>query len=211
MPTTKQNKLINDIDALLPQTQCEDCEYPGCKPYASAIVLEQAPIDKCLPGGVRVLKNLGGLLKRDVNTLIPAMKEKVKPNQTVVIREAECIGCLKCINACPVDAIIGTAKHMHSVITDACTGCELCIPPCPMDCIDIIPLPPQTEEQQQQAADTARQRFEAKQTREQKSQLTKQQEHQKSLLNQENSQETLQARQQAIAAAVARVRAKKQH
>jgi len=129
------------IDQLLPQTQCGLCTHGGCLPYAEAIVFEQAPLNLCPPGGVDTLQALGSLLNEDIDAHIGDMQQKAKPALLAVIREAECIGCTKCIQACPVDAILGSAKAMHTVIADECTGCELCVAPCPVDCIDLIPNP----------------------------------------------------------------------
>ncbi len=133
-----QIKLIEKIDALLPQTQCQKCGYPGCKPYAEALVKGEK-INRCSPGGSLIINQLAKLL--DCNRL-PLAKDCVPDNvpHRVVVREADCIGCTKCIQACPVDAIIGAAKQMHTVIAADCTGCDLCITPCPTDCIDIVPL-----------------------------------------------------------------------
>lgn len=127
-----------DIDAVLPQTQCGLCGYNGCKPYANALAEEQAPINLCPPGGVKGLLTLAALLNQDPQPYLEDMQRNAKPTLRAVIREAECIGCTKCIKACPVDAIIGSGKLMHTVITDECTGCELCISPCPVDCIDMV-------------------------------------------------------------------------
>ena len=126
------------IDAILPQTQCELCGYPGCMPYAKAIVANNEKINLCPPGGVSGLIALAELVNQDPSPFIEDMQQKAKPFRLAVIREAECIGCTKCIQACPVDAILGAAKQMHSVIADECTGCELCIAPCPVDCIDMV-------------------------------------------------------------------------
>ena len=131
---------ITAIDRLLPQTQCGLCEYDGCKPYATAIVNEGEQIDRCLPGGIRVLKTLGEALNLDPSPYYSDMSNKQKPPLIAVIREDECIGCTKCIQACPVDAITGAAKLMHTIMASECTGCELCIEPCPVDCIDMIAL-----------------------------------------------------------------------
>lgn len=123
---------------LLPQTQCGQCGYPGCKPYADAIAKGEA-INLCPPGGQQTVVALAELLGREVIELDEQSEEKSQPT-VVFIREEDCIGCTKCIQACPVDAIVGTAKMMHTVITDQCTGCDLCIPPCPVDCIEIHPI-----------------------------------------------------------------------
>src|SRR6185312_13123184 len=129
------------IDALLPQTQCGLCTYKGCMPYAEALAADQAEINLCPPGGVDGLLALATLLQKDPQPFLNEMVQKAKLPSVAVIREAECIGCTKCIQACPVDAILGTGKQMHTVITDECTGCELCVAPCPVDCIDIHVLP----------------------------------------------------------------------
>lgn len=129
-----------DIDAILPQTQCGLCTHGGCMPYAEALIYENAAIDLCPPGGVPVLRKIGSLLQRDPTPFESDMAQKAKAPSVAVIREDECIGCTKCIQVCPVDAIIGSAKSMHSVITAECTGCELCVPACPVDCIDMKAL-----------------------------------------------------------------------
>ncbi len=131
-------KLIDMINKKLPQTQCGQCNYPGCRPYAEAIYNNEADINRCPPGGQETIDNLAALLNIPSKSLsedLPAA-----PNKPLVakINEAECIGCLLCIKACPVDAIVGADNFMHTVITDLCTGCELCIPPCPMNCIGMI-------------------------------------------------------------------------
>ena len=123
------------INALLPQTQCGLCGYEACLPYAHAILHEKAPLDQCPPGGVRVLKALGSLLQENVDHLIPTLKTK-QPS-VAIIDETLCIGCTKCIQVCPTDAIIGSSKQTHTIIEEACTGCDRCLPPCPVDCIDI--------------------------------------------------------------------------
>ena len=130
--------LIQHIDALLPQTQCGKCGHPGCKPYAEGIANGEA-INKCPPGGDETIGALARLLKLPVIGL--DTERGNAPPQVAFIREAECIGCTKCIQACPVDAIMGAAKLMHTVIIDECTGCDLCVAPCPVDCIDMHPLP----------------------------------------------------------------------
>jgi Na+-translocating ferredoxin:NAD+ oxidoreductase subunit B len=132
--------LIDQVDAILPQTQCGECQYPGCRPYAQAMVNEGVEINRCPPGGTTVLIKLAELLKRDANSYVEEVRAKTRPPATAIIREEECIGCTKCIQACPIDAIIGTAKQMHVILSDECTGCGLCVEPCPVDCIDIKPL-----------------------------------------------------------------------
>ena len=129
--------LIQRIDALLPQTQCGKCGHPGCKPYAEGIAKGEA-INKCPPGGQETIVGLAHLLSVPVLMLDTSRGEA--PAQVAYIRETECIGCTKCIQACPVDAIVGAAKLMHTVISDECTGCDLCVAPCPVDCIDMRPL-----------------------------------------------------------------------
>jgi electron transport complex protein RnfB len=130
--------LIQRIDALLPQTQCGKCGHPGCKPYAEGIASGES-INKCPPGGSETIAALADLLKVPVLELDTSRGSA--PAQIAYIREAECIGCTKCIQACPVDAIVGAAKLMHTVIVDECTGCDLCVAPCPVDCIEMRPLP----------------------------------------------------------------------
>lgn len=131
--------IVDQIDALLPQTQCGQCSYPGCRPYAEAIAAGEAEINRCPPGGEAGMIALADLLGRDP---VPLEDEEAaaKPKSVAYIREPECIGCTLCIQACPVDAILGAAKQMHTVIEDECTGCELCIPPCPVECIDMVPI-----------------------------------------------------------------------
>lgn len=154
------------IDRLLPQTQCGQCGYSGCMPYAKAIVYENAPINLCPPGGVSTLLAIGNLVGKDPTPFIADMKSKEKPDMLAYIREAECIGCTKCIQACPVDAIIGSAKHMHTVLTLICTGCELCVPACPVDCIDMLPLMNVAlDGEKKLKADHARNRFHARHQR----------------------------------------------
>jgi electron transport complex protein RnfB len=128
----------DDIDALLPQTQCTRCGYPGCRPYAEAIARGEAAINQCPPGGAATITALAGLLRRDPLPLNPANGAE-RPPFVATIDEAACIGCVKCLPPCPVDAIIGARKQMHTVIAALCTGCELCIAPCPVDCISMIP------------------------------------------------------------------------
>lgn len=127
------------IDALLPQTQCTRCGYPTCRDYADAIAAGEADIDRCPPGGADGVAALAALLGRATKPLNPDCGVE-QPPLVAVIDEAVCIGCTKCIQACPVDAIVGAAKRMHTVVAAECTGCELCLPPCPVDCIALVPV-----------------------------------------------------------------------
>lgn len=131
--------LIAQINALLPQTQCEQCGYAGCLPYAQAIAEGEA-INKCPPGGAAGIKKLAMLLDRELLEFDAERATKTE-KRVAFIREDECIGCTLCIDACPVDAIVGAAKKMHTVIAAECTGCDLCVAPCPVDCIEMRPLP----------------------------------------------------------------------
>ena len=132
------------IDALLPQTQCTQCGFDGCMPYAKAIA-DGTPHNQCPPGGDRVIKKLSKLLGREV---LPLNPENGEHTQKVVAKivEIDCIGCTKCIQACPVDAIAGATRLMHTVIESECTGCELCVEPCPVDCIELIPATQQPDD-----------------------------------------------------------------
>ena len=209
--------LIQRIDALLPQTQCGKCGHPGCKPYAEGIASGE-PINKCPPGGSETIAALADLLK------VPVLELDVSrgsaPAQIAYIREAECIGCTKCIQACPVDAIVGAAKFMHTVIIDECTGCDLCVAPCPVDCIEMHPLPLATvlpivgglafslEEQQARTAkrNHARHRFEQRNAR------LHHEEQQKLAERQARAQRTVQhseVKLDPVQAALERVRAQK--
>lgn len=131
--------LVEKIDAILPQTQCGQCGYPGCRPYAEAIAKGEADINLCPPGGEDGIKRLAALLGVEPKPLGAGLT--VKPKSVAVIDENLCIGCTLCIQACPVDAIVGAAKQMHVILPEQCTGCELCLPPCPVDCIrmEIVP------------------------------------------------------------------------
>lgn len=164
---------VEQIDALLPQTQCGRCGQPGCRPYAEAVAAGEAH-NLCPPGGQVTVDALARLLDRDSLPLEPG-DEDARTRTVAFIREDECIGCTKCIQACPVDAIVGAARLMHTVIADECTGCDLCVAPCPVDCIDMLPAPetPYTwlgddsaaAERAHRRADIARQRFRAREVR----------------------------------------------
>lgn len=132
--------VVDKIDAILPQTQCGQCGFPGCRPYAKAIAGGEAPINQCPPGGEDGINALADLLGVEP---LPLNEENgvEKPKMVAIIDEETCIGCKLCIQACPVDAILGAPKHMHTVIESECTGCELCLPPCPVECITMEPVP----------------------------------------------------------------------
>jgi electron transport complex protein RnfB len=126
---------VKQIDALLPQTQCGLCGFSGCLPYANSLAKGESPINLCTPGGIKGVKQLATLLSIDSSPYLETFKEKEATK--LLIDETSCIGCTKCISACPVDAIIGASKQMHTIIQAECTGCDLCIPACPVDCIEI--------------------------------------------------------------------------
>jgi Na+-translocating ferredoxin:NAD+ oxidoreductase subunit B len=174
----RENSLIAEIDAILPQTQCRQCGFSGCKPYATAIAEGLAGINQCPPGGEQGIHKLATLLGISPIPLNTAHGVS-KPKAAALIDEEVCIGCTLCIAACPVDAIVGAAKQLHTVIAAECTGCELCIAPCPVDCISMIPLGKQMsiagkksyaviddlliqEDEKKKAADRARTRYQHK-------------------------------------------------
>jgi len=129
--------VADQVDALLPQTQCGQCGYPGCRPYALAVAKGEAEINQCVPGGEATVLALADLLGKEPMALAAGEE---RPKTVAVIDERECIGCTLCIQACPVDAILGAAKQMHTVIASECTGCELCVKPCPVECIHMVPV-----------------------------------------------------------------------
>jgi electron transport complex protein RnfB len=132
--------LAERIDALLPQTQCTRCGYNGCRPYADAIASGEAPINRCPPGGRATIGALANLLRRKPLPLNPANGVEA-PARIAIIDESRCIGCAKCLPPCPVDAIVGAPRQMHTVVAELCTGCELCVAPCPVDCISMVDPP----------------------------------------------------------------------
>ena len=132
--------LVDKIDAVLPQTQCGQCSYPGCRPYAEAIAKGEADINQCPPGGEAGIRALAELLGVEPKPLSAEHGEEKLAPTVAIIDEATCIGCTLCIQACPVDAILGAAKQMHTVIAQECTGCDLCVAPCPVDCITMVPV-----------------------------------------------------------------------
>jgi len=198
---------VKEIDAILPQTQCGECSYAGCLPYAEALARGAAAINRCPPGGVETVKALAALLHIDSSSYEQDALKNTREPSVAVISEAECIGCTKCIKACPVDAIIGSGKLMHAVITHECTGCGLCVEPCPVDCIEMVDLSAIEYDKE-----LARQRFNAKQTRLLRDEHEKQQlyrEKRKISLQSVNQKHDMQAKQDYIQQAMARVMAKK--
>jgi electron transport complex protein RnfB len=156
--------LVQRIDALLPQTQCTKCGYPACSPYAEAIARGEAEINQCPPGGDAAIRELAALLGREVRPLNPRNGIE-QPRRVALIDEARCIGCTLCIQACPVDAIVGAAKLMHTVVTELCSGCDLCVAPCPVDCIEMVPATLADATWGPARAHAARERFERRSAR----------------------------------------------
>ena len=134
------NPLVEKVEATLPQTQCGQCGYAGCRPYAEAVAAGKAEPNQCVPGGDNVAKNLADLLGVEFKPVDGDQGSGPKPKQVAFIDESTCVGCTACIKACPVDCIIGASKLMHTVVASQCTGCELCVPACPVDCIDMLPV-----------------------------------------------------------------------
>ncbi|EGY28804.1 electron transport complex, RnfABCDGE type, B subunit [Candidatus Regiella insecticola 5.15] len=136
----EQDPIVEQIDQILPQSQCGQCGYPGCRPYAEAVSNNNEKINQCAPGGEKVMLKLAELLGIEPQPL-DGDESRVNPQRKVAfIDESNCIGCTKCIQACPVDAIVGATRALHTVLPDLCTGCDLCIAPCPTDCIEMIPV-----------------------------------------------------------------------
>ena len=159
--------LAERIDALLPQTQCTKCGYPACRPYAEAIARGEAEINQCPPGGDAVIRGLAALLGREVLPLDPRNGIE-QPRRVALIDEARCIGCTLCIQACPVDAIVGASKLMHTVVTELCSGCDLCVAPCPVDCIVMVPATGADAAWGADRAHAARERLERRRSRQER-------------------------------------------
>ncbi len=158
-----EDPLVLAADALLPQTQCGQCGYSGCLPYARALATQSAPVNRCPPGGDQTVRDLAALFGRDAPALDPACGVH-RPLHVARIDESRCIGCTLCIQACPVDAILGAARRMHTVLAGECTGCDLCLAPCPVDCIAMVPVQP-ARAWARADADRARSRLRARQAR----------------------------------------------
>jgi electron transport complex protein RnfB len=202
------DRLTDHIDALLPQTQCQRCGYADCRAYAEAIAAGCAGIDRCPPGGADTLKALAALTSLSADRVDPSLGIYT-PGQVAFIIEPDCIGCTKCIQACPVDAIVGAAKQMHTVIEALCTGCELCIPPCPVDCIRMQPARDVTvgitvPNDSRQRAEFFRDRYRSHRRR-----LAHDEVEQERQLHQSAASDIIAQRKAEIAAAVARIQAKR--
>ena len=211
-PESVQPQLVQAIDDWLPQTQCTQCSYPRCLDYAKAIASGEADINQCPPGGNTTIRGLASLLGKIGKPLNPEFGEH-KPKQIAVIDEDICIGCVMCIKACPTDAIVGSAKAMHTVIERDCTGCELCIEPCPVDCIDMqdqvqnSDISWRWDDYSPQATQRAREQTEAKLDRDQSRQQAKSSMKKLHELRKEKGGEQIKS---DIAASIARVKARNQ-
>ncbi|WP_436205084.1 electron transport complex subunit RsxB [Caballeronia sp. LjRoot31] len=167
MTATSAKTLADQIEDRLPQTQCTKCGYPACRPYAEAIAAGEANYNQCPPGGQEGVVRLASLLGKPVIALNPDNGVE-RPRPLAIIDENLCIGCTLCLQACPVDAIVGAAKQMHTIIPELCTGCDLCVPPCPVDCIAMVPVTGEKtgwDAWSQQEADAARERHDFRQAR----------------------------------------------
>nr|WP_255494889.1 RnfABCDGE type electron transport complex subunit B [Luteibacter sp. Sphag1AF] len=188
---------------MLPQTQCEQCGFHGCRPYADAMARDEAGINLCPPGGAQGIAALAHLLGKPVIPLDPAHGVE-KPRTLARVVEAECIGCTKCIQVCPVDAIVGSAKLMHTVVSDLCTGCELCVPACPVDCITLDPMP-LSQANDRRHADAARMHFQRREAR-----LTAERQRREAQLAASKVDVAAPTARNAVLEALARAKARKQ-
>jgi electron transport complex protein RnfB len=204
-----QTKSIDALEAVLPGTQCGLCDYPGCRPYAEAIARGETDISRCAPGGLPALEALAQLTEQAAEPFKTSVIERYRAPQTAIIREEECIGCTKCIPVCPVDAIVGASRQMHTIVTDACNGCELCIPACPVDCIELKPTGEQTTAQRTDWQQQNHQRAKSKEARLAKQSQAQKTKHLNAKLDDSSRQQTVSARQSAILEALARSKAKK--
>ena len=199
--------LAERIDALLPQTQCGKCGYSACLPYARAIAAGEAQINQCPPGGAATIAGLAALLGLEHTPPLNPAHGREHTRAVALIDEARCIGCTLCIQACPVDAIVGAAKLMHTVIAEVCTGCELCLPPCPVDCIDMVPLAQAQAPWTLDMADAARARFQLRRLRHARDQAERAQHPQRNA-RQEPGGPRPDTKQAVIRAALERARAR---
>lgn len=199
--------LVNRIDAILPQTQCQRCGYADCYAYAQALASDSAELNQCPPGGDATIAALADLLHRPAKPLNPAHGIH-GPRRAAVIDEARCIGCTRCILVCPVDAILGATKLMHSVIAQECTGCELCIPACPVDCIVMVPAPHESSADQQARAELGRRRHHFRVERLARDRAERSRRQASQITSGTSIQLQLDTRRAAIRAAVERARAK---
>jgi len=202
------NTLSGRIDALLPQTQCTQCGYPSCRRYAEAIAAGEADINQCPPGGQAGIRKLAALLGREAKPLNPANGIE-RPRRVAVIDEARCIGCTLCIQACPVDAIAGAAKLMHTVITELCSGCDLCVAPCPVDCIEMVAASGEDAIWGEERADAARERFGRRSARLERERNESAERLAKRALHASRSDPAAEKKRAIIAAAIERARAKR--
>jgi len=209
--------LADQIDALLPQTQCTKCGYPACRPYAEAIARGEAQINQCPPGGSDGITKLAALLGREVLPLNPANGAE-RDRTAALIDESLCIGCTLCIQACPVDAIVGAPKLMHTVLLQHCTGCDLCIPPCPMDCIAMVELgelarrgAPIADRTAEQRAAEARSRYTLHQMRgaERAARIAERAQNKVERVDVANASHDVRRKREAIRAALERARARR--
>lgn len=201
---TPKPSLAERIDDVLPQTQCTRCGYAGCRPYADAIAADAVAIDRCPPGGDATIAALARLLGRDAIPL-DASRGAPGPRRIARIDEATCIGCTLCIQACPVDAIVGAPKRLHGVLSALCSGCELCLPPCPVDCIVMEPAGREWGDEERRAA---RERF-ARRNRRLHVARAAQDERSARALREADTTESVRVREVAITAAFARARARR--
>ncbi|MBO7173620.1 MAG: RnfABCDGE type electron transport complex subunit B [Burkholderiaceae bacterium] len=183
--------LIEQIDDILPQTQCRQCGYDGCIAYACAIAMDGAPINRCAPGGQKGIDELARLLDRETCALDPEYGQEM-PLEVAHINAEHCIGCRKCVVVCPTNAIVGAPKRLHGILTDWCTGCALCVTPCPVDCIEMVPAP---FEWTRERAHAARQHYREKLQREEK----REQERLKKL---ESDSDSARAKKRALIASI---------
>ena len=202
--------LVKRIDAVLPQTQCQRCGYVDCYAYAQALAANSTDLNQCPPGGDSTIAALAQLLQRAAKPLNPAHGIHA-PRTVAVIDEAVCIGCTRCILACPVDAILGATKFMHSVIADECTGCELCIPPCPVDCIVMVPVVHENGAEKQARADLGRRRHHFRSERLARDRAERTQRQTLKDAPTASTQPQLDAHRLAIRAAVERMQAKRKN